>query len=166
MTRCIRASDLWKALVFCLLLFSVKLIQSCLPLAKRIHDKTNLTACAFTFRPLILKHHSHKFTRIRVKIYLYSSKCNTALQLVSKLLVLVIRDIRKLDIGPVAQCALRCQLIAALILPHLVHSQCQCQNHSHGASHDDVDLGWDVIRCALLRKGERTDDVAETERGQ
>ena len=88
----------------------------------------------------------------------------TALQLVSKLLVLAISNIRELDVGSVAQRALCNQFIAALIFPHVVHPQCQCQNNCNGASHNNRDLGWDVIRRTLLREGKRSHDVAQTER--
>jgi len=100
-------------------------------------------------------------------VFLYhlqqSSKDHTALQLISKLLVLAISDIRELNVGSVAQRALSSQSVAALVLPHVIEPQCQGQADCDGASHDDRDLGRDVIRRTLCCESERAYDVAQTE---
>jgi hypothetical protein len=88
---------------------------------------------------------------------------HTALQLISKLLVLAISDIRELNVGSVTQRALSSQFVAAFVLPHVIEPQRQRQADCDGASHDDRNLGWDVIRRALCCESERAHDVAQTE---
>jgi hypothetical protein len=165
MMRRIRASDLWIALDFfiCLLLFSVQLTHTFLHLGAQ-----------FPWQILLLVLHLgicdvetlYKVVTIYdIELYI-SRKDNTALQLVSKLLVLAIRDIRKLDVSSVAQRTLSNQLVATLVFPHIVHPQRQRQNHCNGASDDDRDLGWNVIRRTLLSEGKRAHDVAQTKRDQ